>query len=73
MVRSSQDWRPPKQPKGWKSKVNYIVLSELDPMKSAQEDVLIEGVEKELRDRLAQKALLQKTLDKLGDPKASPE
>ena len=73
LVRGAHDWRPPKQPKGWKSKVNYLVLSELDPLKSTEEDVLIEGVEKELRERLAQKALLQKTLDKLGDPKPPPE
>ncbi|CAK0837144.1 unnamed protein product [Prorocentrum cordatum] len=71
MVRTSHNWRAPKQPKEWKSKVNYPVLSELNPMNCSDEDVLIEGVEKELRERLAQKALLQKTLDKLADPKVT--
>ena len=73
-VRSESDWKQPKGGfKGWKTKVNFLVLNELDPVKGSSEDVPIEGVERELRERLAQKALLQKTLDKLEDPKAKAE
>ena len=69
-VKMRSDWKPPQGAKaGWKSKINYTVLEELDPSKSDQEGLLIEGVEKELRERLHHRALLAKSMDKLNDPK----
>ena len=71
-VKQRSDWKPPNGAKqGWKSRINYHVLEELDASKSDQEGVLIDGVEKELRERLAHRALLAKSLDKLNDHKNS--
>ena len=45
------------------------MLDELDPAKGDPDGTAIEGVERELRERLHQRALLAKSLDKLGDHK----
>ncbi|CAK0897174.1 unnamed protein product, partial [Prorocentrum cordatum] len=71
-VKQRSDWKPPNGSKaGWKSRVNYALLEELDTTKSDQDGLLIDGVEKELRERLAHRALLAKSLDKLQDKKHS--
>ena len=74
-MRTGYDWRQPKNAKGWRTKVNYMVLNELDPVQQDSEAILIDGVERELRERLAQKALLQKSLTQLESkaPKAEGE
>ena len=73
-VKQRSDWKPPNGAKsGWKSRVNYTLLEELDSSKSDQDGLLIDGVEKELRERLAHRALLAKSLDKLQDKKNMPK
>ena len=63
-------WKPPNGAKaGWKSRVNYTLLEELDSSKADQDGLLIDGVEKELRERLQHRALLAKSLDKLHGAK----
>ncbi|CAK0795742.1 unnamed protein product, partial [Prorocentrum cordatum] len=72
-VKQRSDWKPPNGSKaGWKSRVKYALLEELDTSKSDQEGLLIDGVERELRERLAHRALLAKSLDKLQDRKHAP-
>ncbi|CAK0904139.1 unnamed protein product [Prorocentrum cordatum] len=67
-VKQRSDWKPPNGSKaGWKSRVNYALLEELDASKSDQGGLLIDGVERELRERLAHRALLAKSLDKLQE------
>ncbi|CAK0805297.1 unnamed protein product, partial [Prorocentrum cordatum] len=56
---------------GWQSRINYRVLEELDASKADQEGALIDGVEKELREQLAHRALLAKPLGKLHDHKSA--
>eukprot|EP00959_Pyramimonas_sp_CCMP1952_P015064 318949-Pyramimonas_sp.AAC.1 len=43
-VKQRSDWKPPNGSKaGWKSRVNYALLEELDTSKSDQEGLLIDG------------------------------
>ncbi|CAK0852121.1 unnamed protein product, partial [Prorocentrum cordatum] len=66
------DWKPPNGAKqGWKSRVNFTVLEELDSSESDQEGAFIDGVKNELRERLAHRALLAKSLYKPNDHKNS--
>ena len=55
------------QPKGaaankWKSKVRWDLLGEIDITSMDKDQEMIEGVEKEIKDRLYQKALVSKYL-----------
>ena len=65
-VSQQSDWKAPRGAKSWKTGVQYAVLDEIDARKLSEGGVITESLEKEVRDRLQQKALLQKSLSKLG-------
>ena len=67
-VHQESDWRAPKGAgKTWKTKVQYALLDEIDIRKLDEGGTVIDSVEKEVRERLTAKALMQKALGKLGD------
>ena len=63
-VQARRDWEVPKggAPRGWKSKVNFEVLSEYDVMTASDLLPQTTGTDGELRRRLKERALLQKHL-----------
>ena len=62
------DWKAPKgNTKGWKTKVQFRLLDEIDIRSLDENGTVIDSVEKEVRERLQTKALLEKALGKLGD------
>ena len=67
-VTRESDWRPVKGNKNWKTKVQYAVLDEIDARKLAEGGTVIEAVEKEVRERLQQKALMAKVLGQVDRP-----
>ena len=67
-VWKESDWRAPKgNTKGWKTKVQFRLLDEIDIRSLDENGTVIDSVEKEVRERLQTKALLEKALGKLGD------
>ena len=52
-----------------KIKINYPLLEERDPSKSDQDGLLVDRIEKERGERLHQRALLGRSMDKLNNPK----
>ena len=67
-VRSESDWKQPKGGfKGWKTKVQYHVLEQIDVGGLDKDGIGIEAVDKEVRARLQEKALLSKALAQLAD------
>ena len=67
-VTKESDWKAPKGAgKTWKTKVQYALLDEIDIRVLSEGGTLIESVEKEVRERLQTKALLQKALGKLQE------
>lgn len=72
-VARESDWRAPKGAgKTWRSKVEYRLLDEIDIRSLDEGGTVIEAVDKEVRDRLQTKALLQKALSELGDSATEP-
>ena len=68
-VHSLNDWKAQKGQKNWKTKVQYALLDEIDAHRLSEGGSVIESVEREVRERLQQKALLQKALLKVpGSP-----
>ena len=68
LVAKESDWRAPKGAgKTWKTKVQYALLDEIDIRSLDESGTVIDSVEKEVRERLQSKALLQKALGKLQD------
>ena len=66
-VRSVDDWKMPKgAPKSWKSKVKWGLLKEYDVKALESNDWRIPEADKEVTDRLQQKALFNKHLEKSG-------
>jgi len=71
LVTKESDWRAPKGAgKTWKTKVQYALLDEIDIRSLDENGTVIDAVEKEVRERLQSKALLQKALGKLQDSSA---
>ena len=65
-VSQLSDWKAPRGAKAWKTRIQHAVLDEIDARKLSEGGMIIESLEREMRDRLQQKALLQKSLSKLG-------
>ena len=74
LVHAEGDWRPPKGgSKGWRSKVQYHLLDDIDVGGIDKGGLGIEAVDKEVRDRLKEKALLAKSLGQLASVPARSE
>ena len=70
-VFKESDWRAPKgNTKGWKTKVQFRLLDEIDIRALDENGTVIDSVDKEVREQLQSKALLEKALGKLGDAAA---
>ena len=74
-VRSVADWKPSKNAGGkWRSKVQFHLMDEIDVGTMDPDNIGIEAVDKEVRERLKDKALLAKSLGNLGSvPAGSAE
>ena len=69
--RSKSGWTQPKGGfKGWETKVQYHVLEQFDVGGLDKDGIGIEAVDKEVRARLQEKALLSKALAQLADVSA---
>ena len=67
-VRCEADWRQPKGgQKGWRTKVQYHVLEQIDVGGLDKDGIGIEAVDREVRERLKEKALLSKALGQLHE------
>ena len=70
-VWKESDWKAPKGGgKQWQTRVQYALLDEIDIRSLDEGGTVIDSVEKEVRERLQSKALLQKALSKLPDSSA---
>ena len=70
-VQVEADWKPPRSgSKGWRTKVLYHLLDEIDVGGLDKDGVGIEPVDREVRERLREKALLNKSLGQLHGVKA---
>ena len=64
-VSRESDWKAPKQaPKNWKSKILYHLLDEIDARALMATTTVVPAVDAEVRDRLKEKALLIKAVEK---------
>ena len=74
-VRTVADWKPSKNSGGkWRSKVQFHLMDEIDVGAMDPDNIGIEAVDKEVRERLKDKALLAKSLGNLGSvPAGSAE
>ena len=73
-VKSLHDWKPPKNPsKQWRSKMLLNVMDEIDVGSMDPEGHGIEAVDKEVRERLKDRALLAKSLGHLGSASSSAQ
>ena len=60
--------------KNWKTNVQYALLDEIDAHRLSEGGSVIESVEREVRERLQQIALLQQPLLKMpGGPQGGPD
>ena len=64
-VSKEADWRAPKGAKNWKTRVQYALLDEIGARKITENNTVIDSIDKEVRERLQQKALLHKSLNKV--------
>ena len=73
-VRGLHDWKPPKNPsKHWRSKVLLNVMDEIDVGSMDPDGHGIESVDREVRERLKDRALIAKSLAHLGGGAASSQ
>ena len=73
-VREESDWKQPRGSGGkWKSKVKWGLLKEYDVKALEGSDWRIPEADKEVSDRLQQRALFDKHLEKSGAAAAPPD
>ena len=73
-VREESDWKQPRGSGGkWKSKVKWGLLKEYDVKALEGSDWRIPEADKEVSDRLQQRALFNKHLEKSGAASAPPD
>ncbi len=64
-VMREGEWKATKQqPKSWRSKVQYHILDEIDARALMSQTAVVPAVDAEVRDRLRDKALLIKAVEK---------
>ena len=69
------DWKKPKDAKGWESKVDYELWKRLDPQRAGLDDVQFvhREVEDEIRTEVDREASVLKSRSKLAGQKGSAD